>query len=474
MDELMKGIEIGSVKDAEEILMNAGKERLTKAHKDGDLHPNGKWYWKSSANGGKGDWRVIKKTTSSKPAAAPASKSTNPTSKTTSKGTQSTQAVKKISYAELVGDENTLSNSPNAQTKKMLAAKYGVDSMKSDEIRKEVLRQLNEFHKTKTTFTDSDVKWFNKYWDYPSSPQKLRQAFKDEPNEFLEYYKKVEEARYEAMPPRQRFHSISGKSLDRTIRALENIINDRKNENDSELKELLKNLNKETKAFHDGYIKRIEEYHSRYFDNLEKMKDFKASDFLSFFGTMSKQKYNYISERMSKRSWYSGLKTSEMNLWYSYHSDTSKPYTSSLKPIKVFGQEVVPQEIRVATSAHMPGSEKIPASLPSKQAVDYKNAVSVMKSMFQFNKKKYVDKMKLDAEHKYQSDMMVVADKVRQMHMDESNLSVKSIKTSVKGFDIYVSDGSKTIYARSIYAAENSVFVAPHFRFIVTDRTNMK
>ena len=59
--------------------------------------------------------------------------------------------------------------------------------------------------------------------------------------------------------------------------------------------------------------------------------------------------------------------------------------------------------------------------------------------------------------------------------MDESKLSVKSIKTSVKGFDIYVSDfAKKTSYARSIYAAENSVFVAPHFRFIVTDRTNMK
>ena len=82
--------------------------------------------------------------------------------------------------------------------------------------------------------------------------------------------------------------------------------------------------------------------------------------------------------------------------------------------------------------------------------------------------------MKLDAEKKYQSDMMVVADKVRQMHMNERNLSVKSIKTSVKGFDIVVSDGEKKIYARSIYAAENSVFVVPHFRFIVTDRTNMK
>lgn len=27
-------------------------------HQDGDMHPNGKWVWRSFANGGKGDWRV--------------------------------------------------------------------------------------------------------------------------------------------------------------------------------------------------------------------------------------------------------------------------------------------------------------------------------------------------------------------------------------------------------------------------------
>lgn len=33
---------------------------LEKAHNHGDVHSNGKWYWESSANGGKGDWRTIK------------------------------------------------------------------------------------------------------------------------------------------------------------------------------------------------------------------------------------------------------------------------------------------------------------------------------------------------------------------------------------------------------------------------------
>ena len=32
---------------------------IEKAHKDGDIHPNGKWVWRQSANGGKGDWRTI-------------------------------------------------------------------------------------------------------------------------------------------------------------------------------------------------------------------------------------------------------------------------------------------------------------------------------------------------------------------------------------------------------------------------------
>lgn len=32
---------------------------IEKAHKDGDMHKNGKWVWVSSAAGGKGDWRTL-------------------------------------------------------------------------------------------------------------------------------------------------------------------------------------------------------------------------------------------------------------------------------------------------------------------------------------------------------------------------------------------------------------------------------
>lgn len=75
--------------------MEAYKSELTKAeldefekakHQDGDMHPNGKWVWRQSANGGKGDWRVAKPGGSKATAggAAAATTKTNTAAKTSS------------------------------------------------------------------------------------------------------------------------------------------------------------------------------------------------------------------------------------------------------------------------------------------------------------------------------------------------------------------------------------------------------
>lgn len=37
------------------------KNIILKAHQEGEIHPNGKWVWRSAARGGKGDWRTIPK-----------------------------------------------------------------------------------------------------------------------------------------------------------------------------------------------------------------------------------------------------------------------------------------------------------------------------------------------------------------------------------------------------------------------------
>ena len=58
--DLISQINIDSLQEAEDILKAAGDEELFEKakHQDGDMHPNGKWVWVSSANGGKGDWRT--------------------------------------------------------------------------------------------------------------------------------------------------------------------------------------------------------------------------------------------------------------------------------------------------------------------------------------------------------------------------------------------------------------------------------
>ena len=60
MSKLINLINIDSIQEAEDILKAAGTEDLFEKakHQDGDMHPNGKWVWVSSANGGKGDWRT--------------------------------------------------------------------------------------------------------------------------------------------------------------------------------------------------------------------------------------------------------------------------------------------------------------------------------------------------------------------------------------------------------------------------------
>ena len=59
--DLISAIHIGSIREAEEILKAAGTEGdlFEKAHKVGDVHPNGKWVW-TEYKPGKFDWRGVK------------------------------------------------------------------------------------------------------------------------------------------------------------------------------------------------------------------------------------------------------------------------------------------------------------------------------------------------------------------------------------------------------------------------------
>ena len=82
-------------------------EEMQKAHKDGDMHPNGKWVWVSSANGGRGDWRTAGGRTHSKSSSV---KSSDKEEETKSKlddhaKNASDEALKKVIQSENASDE---------------------------------------------------------------------------------------------------------------------------------------------------------------------------------------------------------------------------------------------------------------------------------------------------------------------------------------------------------------------------------
>ena len=78
--------------------VEVSEDMLEKAHNHGDVHSNGKWYWESSANGGKGDWRTIKEAGK----AAPATNSAKPQPKAEEKKEDDKKSANPLGFK--VGD----------------------------------------------------------------------------------------------------------------------------------------------------------------------------------------------------------------------------------------------------------------------------------------------------------------------------------------------------------------------------------
>lgn len=116
-------------------------EKARVVRQDGDIHPNGKWVWVSSAAGGKGDWRVIKKQKGDNP--APAAKSPKEDAKPAEggapkKSTKLQDKVEGMSLEELEALQNMIAQ---AMAKKKPADVTKESSEKMQEGIKNVLAQ---------------------------------------------------------------------------------------------------------------------------------------------------------------------------------------------------------------------------------------------------------------------------------------------------------------------------------------------
>lgn len=81
----------------------------------------------------------------------------------------------------------------------------------------------------------------------------------------------------------------------------------------------------------------------------------------------------------------------------------------------------------------------------------------------------YVEREITDAENAFDGKVEGLALKLNSKGFAADGLKFEAICHDPKLFDAVIASDGKTVHARSIWAAENSELVAPHFRFIVTN-----
>ena len=86
------------------------------------------------------------------------------------------------------------------------------------------------------------------------------------------------------------------------------------------------------------------------------------------------------------------------------------------------------------------------------------------------SKNEYIDKCKEDAEAKFDSNITSIAERLKKQDFVITDIKVSGIHNDPKFYAMYITDGVKKVYCRSIWAAEFSDKMIPHFRFIITTK----
>lgn len=356
------------------------EDMLQKAHVQGDIHPNGKWYWESSAAGGKGDWRVIKKTVGA------------PT-KPKSKFAEMTEEEMMADYDRLDGLDSAL--------KKELSQKYGIESKKAAEIGSEILRGIQEKRKAKDTFAKEDLRWFNRLYPSTGTFATLKNALDSESEAFVKFVADEYKSRYDKVMS-QRLLSMADKARITDYNNIVRYLNEKKNSEDDGLQTLIKNLTIQTDVFKTKYIKDTEQYATAVWER-------------------ARDKYREADDEAVQ-----------------LHNNHGIPYSEKKDRLKELSD------------------------------IKKKYSIALQRKAF------FVARVVTDAKKTFEADIRNIADRIRQKGIDESKIQVKPLKVGGVGIDMMIGDEKRALYARAIVAAVDSMYMRPHYRFIITEKDDYK
>lgn len=333
----------------------------------------------------------------------------------------------KESYEELKQDYTT-ADGASGNEKKALSSKYGTANKVKD-IQRAILLKMREERHNRKEFTNDDVTNFTRL-DFPE--KKLYDELGEEPIEFVRFYadyylQLLKKRRLDKMVG-QKLNSYNSSISDRyAIKRYETILayltaNDKteeekaKDKSDKERIEMIKkNLIEKISNELEGFKNKIIEMTKRF----------------------SKKKYNNapkIIERCDKE-------ISELEQTFDGKSFYSYSKTNEYKRI---------EELRKIKSREKIILVKYPTY------------------------KEYEEACVNEAIHQFENNISAIADRVKEKGLNIENVTCQDVYDDPKFIEMRITDGERSLWCRSILAAEYSDKMIPHFRFIITERKGAK
>lgn len=340
------------------------------------------------------------------------------------------ESMNKFSKEELHADYQKVSD-VTGQEKKDLIAKYGVESKKAQDIKNRILEILRELRREKKNFDKEDITDFLRLHDYVTS--RMIEGLKEEAKEFSTYLKDYY------------FERLKSRKLESWALVTSGLNNYRLSIADKDLIKTYQKISKAVDEINPTKEKLNEKEHFEMLNNriTELMQDFKVI-YLKRIEEYAKKQYKYYSSEENLKKLIDAKEAAE-------------------KEVEKYKEE---NNIRWIKYNDYKGRNL-------ENNVDKaRNKISQFKGFTKMytTEKMYLDKCREDGEKTFANNIAAISERLIKDNLNIDNLSITNVKNDPKFFEMIITDGNKKLYLRSVFAAQFSTKMIPHFRFIITER----
>ena len=338
--------------------------------------------------------------------------------------------VKYLGYSmdKMIEDYNTLDNYPSMAQKKEIALKYGIESKKVKEIEHEILLQMRALRFEKKEFDNTDIRFYYKL----DVPEKTKLS--GESTNFIVFLKDYF------------FKKMQERKLDKKVSLVKS-------------KDWNYHLTYADRTLILDYLKCIDVLDSRDSDKIETKKVKEEIIEGIRLQLVSQTKEFYEQYLYDAESWAANT--------YDTAPERIDQFNEKRRNLEIKRDEVVNRLKAENGWRYMydPEYKEI-----DKNITRLSKSINELKMILKKTKIDFIQENREDAEQTFNHNIANLAEKLYAKEFEFSKIKVNSISNDPKLFELEVTDGNITLYARSIWAAEWSDKMIPHFRFIITNK----